>query len=174
MSKTHNVVVPLALLVSVLALSACATKEEPAPVAEPAPVTAAAEAPSAQEAAPVLADDQHRHGLPEGEPAIVEEPAPEQVAPPPAKKKVVRAKRIPPKAVPPAPEPEPVIAPAPVEIPAVQPPEPEPAPPEPIAPPAQEVVDKGFLEEYWLWLLGLVVAVVGIAVWRLKGQSGKS
>lgn len=170
MSKMHNVVVPLALLVSVLALSACATKEEPAPV------TAAAETSTVPEVAPALADDQHRHGQPEGaaeEPAIVEKPVPEQVAPPPVKKKVVRAKRIPPKAVPPAPVPEPVIAPAPpVEIPAVQPP--EPAPPELIAPPAEEVVKKGFLEEYWLWLLGLVVALVGIAVWRLKGQAGKS
>ena len=52
MPRTLNVVAPVVLLLSALALSACATKPKEAPVAEPAPVTVAEETPAAPEIAP--------------------------------------------------------------------------------------------------------------------------
>jgi hypothetical protein len=38
----------------------------------------------------------------------------------------------------------------------------------------QPVVEKGFLEQYWAWLLGLVIVIAGIVALRLKGKAAKS
>ena len=149
MSKMHKAVLPVVLLVSALALSACATKPKEEAVAEPAPVAAAAEQTAAPEA------------------VVAEQPAPaamtEEQAPKPvtkkARKKAAKAKVTPPKAAPV----EPVAAPAPAvqqEAPAVV--QPEPTPPAAVAAPAPMPATKGFLEQYWLWLLGIVIAVVAI------------
>ncbi len=146
MSKISNVTLPVALLVSVLALSACATKPKEV-AAEPAAPVAAAPAP---EPAPA---------------AVAEQPAPapvaatEQVAPKPVvkkhKKKVAKAKVAPAPVV----APEPVAAPAPAPAPVVKQEEPAPTPPAVTAPPVQKA-EPGFLQKYWLWLLGIVVAAV--------------
>jgi hypothetical protein len=79
-------------------------------------------------------------------------------------------KPTPPKAAPP----EPVVAPAPIVVPAApaaMPP--EPTPPVTVAPPPK-VAEPGFLERYWLWLLGLVIAIIAIVIWGRKSQGGKS
>lgn len=148
MSRMRNAVLPVTLLVAVLALSACASKPKESPVAAPAPVEAVVEQP----AAPVV------EAAAAPAPAVVTEQqapvaAPVQAAPP-AKKKVVKAKR---KVAPPAPvvEPEPVVQ---QEAPVVLPP-----PPAVITQPLPKAEEPGFLEQYWLWLLGLIVA--GIAAW---------
>jgi hypothetical protein len=44
--------------------------------------------------------------------------------------------------------------------------QPEPAPP--VAPPVQE--EPGFLAQYWMWLLGLLIVIIGLAVWWKKNQ----
>ena len=77
------------------------------------------------------------------------------------------AKQAPPKAAPPAPveAAAPIVAP---EAPAVV--QPEPAPPATIEPPAKE--EAGFLEQYWKWLLGLVIVIAGVVVWWRKNQQG--
>lgn len=149
MSRMHNAVLPVALLLSALVLSACATKPKEQSVTAPAQVPAAVEqkaaeptpAPAAEQAAPA--------------PSVkAEAPAPKPVA---KKHKKKVAKAAPPKAV----EPEPVVAPpAPVvkeEAPAVMQPEPMPA-----KAPTPPVAEKGFLEQYWLWLVGIVVAAVAV------------
>jgi hypothetical protein len=157
MLKMQNSVLSVALLVSVLALSACATKQKEEAVVEPAPAAAVAEKAPAPEQAPA--------------PATVAEqaaPAPAastaEVAPKPAvkkaKKKVAKA----------APPPAPVAAPAPApvvkqEAPVAAPP--APTPPPVVAPPVQPVAEKGFLEKYWLWLVGLIIAVVAV-LWMKK------
>jgi hypothetical protein len=168
MSRSPNVAIPAALLFSALVLSACATKPKEIPVAASAPVVVAAEKPSAPEAAPepapapvVIAE----------QPAVSAAPAPKQVVPK-AKKKVAKAKSTPSKAVPPPP----VAAPAPIvehAAPAVLPP--EPSPPVTIAPPAKKMAEAGFLEQYWLWLLGLVIviAIAGMVVWGRKNHGDK-
>lgn len=161
MSRIHNIVAAATLLLSALALSACATKPEAVPVATPAPVEVATEQPVAPEVAtepaPVAA-------------VVAEQPpVSTQVAP---KKKVRKAKKMaakqaPPQAAPPAP----VAAPAPIaapEAPAVV--QPEPSTPVTIAPPAKETAEVGFLEQYWKWLLGLVIVIAGIIVWRWNKQ----
>jgi hypothetical protein len=104
-------------------------------------------------------------------PAVVTaQPVPKQLVHK-AKKKV--AKHTPPKAAPPAP----VAAPAPVveqKAPVVLPP-PEPSKPVTIAPqPAKKVAEAGFLEQYWLWLLGLVIVIAGIVVWRKMTPADRS
>jgi hypothetical protein len=172
MSRTLNAAVPLTLLFSALVLSACATKPEVAPIAEPAPVEVVTEAPSAPVAVP-------EPPAPAPVPVAAPEPAPapvvaEQPAPKPivhkAKKKVV--KKAAPKVAPP---PAPVAAPAPVAPIALPPPPPEPSKPVAIAPqPVKKVAEPGFLEQYWLWLLGLVIVIAGIVVWQRKSQGGKS
>lgn len=186
MQKTLKVVVLLASLFSAFALSSCASKPKELPVTEPAPAQQiVAETPSVEEA-PVLADDQHRHGegaaeepVPAEQPVAVEKPAAAEVAPP-VKKKVAKAKRTVPKVVPPpAPAPVPEPAPAVVPAPALESAAPvaqmrEPSPPEPMAPPAEEAAEESFLEKYWLWLAGLVIAVAGVVVWQKKSQAGKS
>lgn len=157
MSKLRNVLLPVALLVSALALSACATKPKEA-AAEPA--TVPTEKVAVPEPVPAPA-------------AAVEQPAPapvvaaEQPAPKPVvkktRKRVHKAKAAPVK----APEPEPVAAPAPVvqpEAPVVA--QPEPTPPPMIVQPIPKQETPGFLEKYWLWLLGVIIAV--IAFWMVK------
>jgi len=48
---------------------------------------------------------------------------------------------------------------------------PEPSPPVTIAPPpAPKIAEPGFLERYWLWLLGLVIAIAVIVIWGRKSQ----
>jgi hypothetical protein len=164
MSRTLNVAMPAALLLSALALSACATKPEAVPVSAPAPIVVVAEKPSAPEVAvepapaPVAVAEQ---------PAVVAKPAPKQAV---RKARKPVAKHTPPKAAPP----EPVIAPAPIVVPtapAVLPP--EPSPPITIAPPPK-IAEAGFLERYWLWLLGLVIAIAVIVVWGRKSQEDKA
>ena len=165
MSRMLNVFIP-ALLVSALALSACATKQEavPAPVAAPAPAEVVAEKPAevAAEPAPAAA-------------AATMAEQPQASAPAAPKKKALKAKRVAakpaPQATPPAPAPAPVIEePAPVAAPAVVV-APEPAPPVAVAPPpAKEIAETGLLEQYWMWLLGLLIVIAGIVVWWRKNQ----
>ena len=147
MSKMHKAILSAALLVSVLALSACASKEKAEPVAAPAPV----EAP-----APVAA--------PEPAPAPFAAVAP--VAPKPA---VRKAKKI---AKPVVAPPPPVETPAPVVQP--EPPVVQPAAPVTVAPIEPAVPEAGFLEKYWLWLLALIVAVVGIVIFRSMSKGSTS
>ena len=164
MSRTLNVVMPVILFLTALALSACATKPKVLPVAAPAPVEVAAETPPAPAAeivtapAPIVIAEQS--------PAVAE-PAPQQLIIPKAKKKMVR--RHLPKAVPaPLPAPAPIVK---SEAPSVA--RPEPSPRVTMTPPAREIEEEGFLEQYWLWLLGLGIAIAGIVVWRSK-NSGAS
>jgi hypothetical protein len=152
MSRMHNATLSIVLIFSALALSACATKSQEAAVAEPAPVAAAPE--EAPAAAPA----------PE---AVAEQPAPAVAAERAAFKPVVKktkkrvAKAAPPKAAPV----EPVVAPAPVVKQEV----PEAAPPAPavVVQPAPKPATKGFLEQYWMWLLGLVIAAIAV-LWMNK------
>ena len=144
MAKNNNTFLYSTLLVTALALSACASepkKEEPVaaptPVEAPAPVAAPEPAP-----APV---------------AVVAPTPPKPIAHKPKKK----AKRV-------VAPPPPVAAPAPVvasEPPVVKPPEPI-----VVAPIAPVVPEPGFLEKYWLWLLALIVAVVGIVIFRTMSK----
>lgn len=156
-----NVFVPASLLLSALALSACATKPEavPTPVAAPAQVEAVAEEAALPEVAPEPAPV-----------AIAEQPQISTQAAPKKKIRKVRkiaAKPASPQTPPPAPvieEPAPVVAPAPP--PAVTP---EPAPPVAVAPPpAGEIAEPGLLKQYWVWLLGLLIATAAVIVWRRK------
>jgi len=159
MSKMLNIFIPATLLLSVLALSACATKPEAVPVAAPAPVEVVAEKPAAAEpvAAPAPA-------------AIAEQPPVSAQATPEKKIRKARkmvAKPIPPQSPPPAPVAEP--APAVVATPAIV--TPAPTPPVAVAPPAaKEIAETGFLEQYWLWLLGLLIAIAGVIFWWRKNQ----
>jgi hypothetical protein len=77
------------------------------------------------------------------------------------------AKKVQPLAPPPAPAP--VAAPAPVvekQAPVVA--APEPTPPVVAAPPVKE--EPGFLAQYWMWLLGLLIVIVGAIFWVKKNQ----
>jgi hypothetical protein len=150
MSRMLNAAIPVALFISALALSACATKTQEAAVAEPAPTAAAA-----PEAAPALASTTVAE---QSAPAVAtEKPAPKPVVKK-AKRKVAKAAPV-----------EPVVAPAPVvkqETPVAAPQ--EPTPPVVTAAPAQKPAEKGFLEQYWLWLLGIIVAVIAVLWMRKK------
>jgi hypothetical protein len=174
MSRTLNVAVPVALLFSALVLSACATKEAP-PIEPPAPVEVVAEKPAATLAAP------EPEPAPMPAPVTAPEPAPApavaavQPTPKPVvhKAKKKKAKKAAPKDTPPAPVAAPAPAPAaPIVIP---PPPPESSKPAAIVPqPVKKVAELGFLEQYWLWLLGLIVVAAGIVVWQKKSQVSKS
>ncbi len=153
MSRMRNIALSTALLFSALALSACATKPKEV-AAEPAiPVVAPAEKAPA--------------------PAVAEQSAPApavtaaQVAPKPevkkAKKKLAPAKSAPPKVI--APEPAPAPAPAPVVQQEV-PPAPAPVAVTPL--PVQKA-EPGFLEKYWLWLLGVIIAAIAVVMFTKKG-----
>jgi fused signal recognition particle receptor len=155
MSRMHNIALSAALLVSVLGLSACATKSKEV-AAEPAPVAAPAEQTAAPEPAPA--------------PAVVsEQPAPapvasaEQLAPKPVIKKHRRGRKKARKAkVVPAPVvvAAPVAASAPVPAPVAQPE--TPPPPAPVAvTPIQKPVEPGFLERYWLFFLAIILVIIG-------------
>ena len=158
MSRMSNVAMPAILLVSALALSACATKPEPVAVAPSSQAPVVAEKPVVAEAQPAPA-------------AIAEQPAPSSPAPKhkvkKAKKRVAKIQPVEPKAAPPAP----VAAPAPVvehEAPAIAPP-----PPVAIVQPAKSAAEEGFLEQYWLWLLGLGIVIAGIFAWRFMSQKNE-
>ena len=163
MSRTLNATLPVILFISALALSACATKPEAVPAAAPAPVEAAVQEPAAPQ--------------PEAEAEAVTAPAPVEVeaessfAPPPAPEPIAPKprKRVAKRSAPPMP-PAPVIAEAPIvepEAPAALPVESK--PPVIVAPQKQEIQEEGFLEKYWLWLVGLAVVIAGIVVWWRKG-----
>ena len=161
MRKILNIFIYLALFTSAVTLSACASKSEPAPVVTPAPVEAVVEAP----AAPVIAVEP----VPEpAQAAVAEQP---QVSAQEAPKKTMHKakKKLKRKAAAPAPVVQP---PAPVEYKAPEVVQPEPTPPVAVAPPppAPVVAEPGFLEKYWLWLLGVLIAIVGIAIWWKKNQ----
>ena len=162
MSKMHNVAISTALIISALVLSACATNPQEAPVAAPAPAPVAAtqEATPAPEAAPAPA------------PVVAtEQPAPAVAAAQPAPKPVVKkAKKKVVKAAPPKAEPvAPVAAPAPVvkqEAPVAAS-APQEAAPAVVVTPLPKAATPGFFEKYWMWLLGLIVAIIAI-LWMKK------
>lgn len=160
MPGIHKNVLPIVLLFSVLALSACATKEEavvpaPAPVAvaaEPAPVTEPA--PVAKQAAPAPS-------------VMAETPAPKPAVKKARKHRKKIAKAAPTKVMQAAPVavPEPAVQQA---VPAAAPPQEAPAP-VPMSAPVQQVEEPGFLESYWAWLLGIVIAVAAM-LWFVMGK----
>lgn len=161
MSRISNFTVPAALLFAALTLSACATKPKEVAAEPVAPVAVAAE--KTPEAAPAVAAEQSA-------PAPVA--ATEQVAPrhavKKARKKVAKAKVVQPKVA----APEPVAAPAPApevkqEAPVAAPPAPAPAPVEVKALPVQKA-EPGFLEKYWMWLLGIIIAAIAIVMFTKK------
>lgn len=158
MTRMHHATLPAALLLSALFLSACASqpKEEvsaPAPVAIEQPAVAApAQTPAVEQtAAPAV--------------IAVTAPAPKHVVKKPrkAKKKVAKVTQP---AMEPAPAAEPTPAPAPIvkEEAPVQEPTPAPVVTAP-TPPAEE---EGFLKKYWMWLLGLVIAVIALSFFVKK------
>jgi outer membrane biosynthesis protein TonB len=160
MSKLNRFALPAALLLAVLTLSACATKPQEEAVVEPAPAVvepAAVAEPAAVEPAPA--------------PEVVAEPAPApvastaEVAPKPVVKRKKAVKAAPPKAV----EPAPVAAPAPAAEPAPAPVA-EPAAPAMVETPLQPVAEPGFLEKYWLWLLGIVIAAAAVFFVAVKKE----
>jgi len=154
MSGTNKLFVPTVMIFSALVLTACATKPKEETVAEPAPVAVVAEQATVAEPTPA--------------PAVAAEkpaPAPVMMAEQPASKPMVKkttkkprvAKAMPPKFV----EPEPVAAPAPApivqqETPAVLPPV---AAPTVVVPAAQKDAASGVFGNYWLWLIGILIAV---------------
>lgn len=147
MTRMRQITPYAALLISALALSACASKPKEEVVAEPAP--AVVEQPA--EPAPAVVAEQ---------PAAPAVASSAEVAPKPVVRKArKKARVVPPKVE----EPEPVAAPAPVveqAAPVAAPP--EPTPPAPVETPRPPVEEQGFLEQYWMWLLGIVVAAVAI------------
>lgn len=157
MSRLRTNVLPVALLISAFALSACSTNPKQEAVAEPAPAVIAVETPAAPEPAPAPP-------VAVVEPAPV--PAPAAMTEPPAPKPVVKkARKTVHKAkvaAPKAPEPEPVAAPVPVvqQAPAAVAPVPTPIPV--IAQPIQPTETPGFFAKYWLWLFGILIAAVAI------------
>ena len=159
MPRIFDVTLPATLLLAALFLSACASQSEPdaAPVATPAPAEVVAEQPAAP-------------GLEPAPAAIAEQPqvSTQEAPPKPVKKAKKRiTKKV---APPPAPEPAPAVVapPAPVAEyhapPVVQA---EPAPP--VAPPVLD--EPGLLNQFWMWLLGLLVIIIVAAVlWRIKSR----
>lgn len=171
MTRTNNFVLSVVLLFSALALSACATKPKEAAVAEPAPAAMVAEQAATSEPAPEPVTTPEPVSVPE----VAEQTAPapvvmaEQPAPKPVVKKA-RKKAAIAKIAPKVEEPVPVAAPEPApvvqqEAPAAAPP--EPTPPPVIAEPVHQEATPGFLESYWLWLLGAVIAVIAF-LWMKK------
>jgi hypothetical protein len=155
MSRMPKVALPVALLFAALTLSACATKPKEVAAEPVAPVAAAAE--TAPEPA-----------------AVAEQPAPapvamtEQTAPKhvvkKAKRKVAKAKVVQPKVI----APEPVATPAPApEVKQEAPVAATPAPVEVRALPVHKA-EPGFLEKYWLWLLGIIIAVIAVVLFKKK------
>jgi hypothetical protein len=158
MSGMHKIVPSLVLIFSALALSACATKQE---VVAPAPVAAAAKPAATTESAPVAGQ-----AVP-APPVMAEMPAPKPVVKKVRKHRKKVAKAVPPKVM----EAAPVAVPKPAvqqEAPAAAPPQEAPAPIV-MSAPVQPVEGKGFLENYWAWLLGIVIAVAAL-LWFLIGK----
>ncbi|HEY0665508.1 MAG TPA: hypothetical protein VGD24_05550 [Gallionella sp.] len=146
MTKMNRFTYYAFLIFAALTLTACASKPKEEPVAEPVPAVAE------QQPAPAPVTAQ------EAAPAPVEQAAP---APAPRKRVVKKTVKKPAPVEPKVVEPEPVVEPAPVAA-------PEPVvKEEPIVEPVQQVAEPGFLEKYWLWLLGLIVGVVAI-LWVAK------
>jgi outer membrane biosynthesis protein TonB len=160
MYRMHKIVPSLVLIFSALALSACATKQEVVAPA-PAPVAVAAEPAATTEPAPVAEQAAPAPSV------MAEIPAPKPVVKKARKHRKKVAKAVPPKVM----EAEPVAAPEPAvqqEAPAAAPPQEAPAPIA-MSAPAQPVEEKGFLENYWAWLLGIVIAVAAL-LWYLMGK----
>lgn len=168
MSRIFNMSIPVTLLLSVLALSACSTTPEAVP--DTAPVVAVTEQPSVAEATPepVLAPAP-------AQAAITEQPKVSTLAAP--KKKVRKAKKAAVKKPAPVATPEPEVAPAPEPAPVIEQAAPatvqaEPTPPVTMAPPAKPMAEAGFFEEYWLWIIGLLIVIGGfIALWWRKNAN---
>jgi hypothetical protein len=161
MSKLHQVTLPVALFVSALFLSACASTPQEE-VAKPSPVAATAAPEAAPEAAAAPAAAPEAVAVKSAPAASAAEPA--------AKPAVKKAKKKVAKAAPkPAPV-EPVAAPAPVvkEAPPVAAPAPvaQPAPAVEVTP-LPKATPPGFLEQYWMWLLGIIIAIIAI-LWMKK------
>lgn len=134
----------VALLLSALALTACATKKEPV---------------TAEPATPAVTQESTKAAPPPAPPVAVEVPTPRhvvkkhrkhrkiKVAPPPQPVETVPAEVAAPVSAPaPAPAEQPISAP-----PAVQ------ATPTPVA-------EQGFLGKYWIWLIVAIIAIAAI-VW---------
>jgi hypothetical protein len=176
MSRTLDVALPAALLCSALALSACATKTEPPPVAPRAQVETVTETPAAPVATPEPQHEPSPAPVAAPEPAlapVITEPPVRKQEAPKAKKKT--ANHTPAKGAPPAPVATPVAVPAPVAPIVIPPPPPEPSKPITIeSQPVKKVAEPGFLERYWIWLLGLIIVIAGIIVWRMKSQGRNS
>lgn len=149
MKKTHKYAVSVTLLLCALVLSSCANKQkEEKPVAPPSPEPVAVEHAPAPSPAPPAATEQ-----PTPAPAVTaEQPAPKPVIKKHKKRRVAKA------APPPVVEPTPVAPPAPAPVMT-----PEAAPAVTAAPLPPPKPEEGFLEKYWMWLLG-AIAVVAAAV----------
>lgn len=168
MSTVLKIALPASLLLAALLVSACATQQEaaPAPVAPAAPIQAEAvvEQPSAPQ---VVAETTP---VPAAE-AVAEQPQVRTQAPP--KKAVQKAKKAHSKPAPPqAPKPAPVVEATPIvstALPNVVQAEPTPTP---AITPADDklAVEPGFFEQYWMWLIGLIVIIAGVVLWRLKNR----
>jgi hypothetical protein len=101
------------------------------------------------------------------QPAVSAEPVPKPAI---RKAKKIAAKHAPAKASPPPL----VIVPAPIaEQHAAPILPPEPSPPVTIAPPVQKIAEVGFLERYWLWLLGLAIVIAGVFAWLWRSQEDR-
>lgn len=134
-----------AALLFAFSLSACSTapKEEAAPVIEPTPVVE-----PAAEVAPAA----------EAETVAEPVPAPQAAAPRPVVKKHRKKVKAQTKPVEPEPVQAPVSTPEPTPAPVVVPVQ-EPAAPAVVAATPKQA-EAGFLEKYWIWLLGIVIAIV--------------
>ncbi len=139
MSKMLNITFTVVIFCSVLAFSACSTQPQEAAVAEPAPA-AMAEEPVAPPAPPVIAES------PTSKPVVKK-----------ARKRRVKAAPV-----------EPVVVPAPVVAEPEPVATPKPAPPAPVAAPEPKFATPGFLEQYWMWLLGFVLVVVAFLVLKKR------
>ncbi len=184
MTKTNKLGLSVFLLFAALNLSACATKPKQA-VVEPVPSARATEQQSAPESVPVVMEPmaaapaitaEQNAAAPVASPisaapvaasvpVAAEAPAPKPVA---KKHRTVKA----PKVAEPAPvvKPEPVAAPA--LVPAVYKEEAKPTPAPVVSEPVQEVAEPGFLEQYWLWILGLVIVVIAV-LWMLRKKDAQ-
>lgn len=159
MTKRNLIAPSLVLLALVLGLSGCANqpKEAPAAVAELEQVTTSEQAADEAEiASDEVADEPAQ--VQDGTAASAYQPS---VVPP--KKKLAKRKPAPPKAAPASPPaPQPVAAVEPVVRPPVEPAKSEAT--ASVAPPTK-VVERSFLEEYWLWLLILIIGIGGVVAW---------
>jgi hypothetical protein len=167
MPKIFNITLPASLLVATLLLSACATdKPVQEPIVTPTPPEVVVETPLAEAVAEV-APAPAAAATVEEQPQVSVQEAPKPETP----KKVIRkarkvvAKPAPPQAPVPVIEPEPI---APTPPPVV---EPEVKQPEVVAPPVKETQPESDLfSQYWIWLVGLIVIVAGVVIWRIKSK----